>query len=221
MKKRHLLMLKRWCVNSNPKSKSKRIFLAQDIEFIWFLSDCVMNVLSGVVPINKKELQQFEPQLRQLSEKYFSALERSKLFQTTRGHSLIQLIARPYRKMPTEEFVLIRRNMCTTEQPQVSQILNNPLTKNKSKQLSLLQRTSKQEPPEAVIQQNTEQQTDDVMVSDEEQKQQSIPDDNKRKEFDEISQSVIDDRFSRKRQIWKSKKNFEENQRITQHFTGR
>ena len=95
MKKRHLLMLKRWCVNSNPKSKSKRIFLAQDIEFIWFLSDCVMNVLSGVVPINKKELQQFEPQLRQLSEKYFSALERSKLFQTTRGHSLIQLIARP------------------------------------------------------------------------------------------------------------------------------
>ena len=53
-----------------------------------------MNVLSGVVPINKKELQQFEPQL-QLSEKYFSALERSKLFQTTIGHSLIQLIARP------------------------------------------------------------------------------------------------------------------------------
>ena len=54
-----------------------------------------MNVLSGVVPINKKELQQFEPQLRQLSEKYFSSLERSKLFQTTRGPSLIQLIARP------------------------------------------------------------------------------------------------------------------------------
>ena len=95
--------------------------------------------------------------------------------------------------MPTEEFVLIPRNMFTTEQPQVSQILNNPLTKNKSKQLSLLQRTSKQEPPEAVIQQNTEQQTDDVMVSDDEEKQQSIPDNTKRKEFDEISQSVIDD----------------------------
>ena len=52
----------------DTKSKSKRIFLAQDIDFIWFLSDCVMNVLSGVVPINKKELKQFEPQLRQLSE---------------------------------------------------------------------------------------------------------------------------------------------------------
>ena len=45
--------------------------------------------------------------------------------------------------MPTEEFVLIPRNMFTTEQPQVSQILNNPLTKNKSKQLSLLQENFK------------------------------------------------------------------------------
>ena len=78
--------------------------------------------------------------------------------------------------------MLIPCNMFTTEQPQVSQILNNPFTKNKSKQLSLLQSTSKQEPPEAIIQQNTEQQTDDVTVSDEEEKQQSIPDD-----------SVIDD----------------------------
>ena len=95
MKKRHLLMLKRWCVNSNPKSKSKRNFLAQNVEFIWFLSDCVMNVLSGVVPINKKELQKFESQLRQLSEKRFDALQSSKLFQTTRGHSLVRLIARP------------------------------------------------------------------------------------------------------------------------------
>ena len=89
--------------------------------------------------------------------------------------------------------MLIPRNMFTTEQPQVSEILNNPFTKNKSKQLSLPQRTLKQEPPEAVIQQNTEQQTNDVTVSDEEEKQQSIPDDTERKEFDEISQSVIDD----------------------------
>ena len=54
-----------------------------------------MNVLSGVVSINKKELQKFESQLRQLSEKHFNALQRSKLFQTTRGHSLIRLIATP------------------------------------------------------------------------------------------------------------------------------
>ena len=53
-----------------------------------------MNVLSGVVSINKTELQKFESQLRQLSEKHFKAVQRSKHFQTTRGHSLIRLIAR-------------------------------------------------------------------------------------------------------------------------------
>ena len=57
MKKRHKLMLKRRCVSSNPKMRDKRIFLAQDIDFIWFLSDCNMNVLSGVVSVNKNEVQ--------------------------------------------------------------------------------------------------------------------------------------------------------------------
>ena len=122
--------------------------------------------------------------------------------------------------MPTEEFVLNPRNMFTTEQPQVSQILNNPFTKNQSKQLSLLKRTSKQEAPEAVIQQNTEQQTDDVMVLDGEEKQRSIPDDTKRKELDRISQSVIDDiDFLDKDKFGKN--SFKENQPIRQHFIGR
>ena len=43
----------------------------------------------------KKELQQFESQLRQLCGKSFDALHRSKLFQKTRGCSLIRVIARP------------------------------------------------------------------------------------------------------------------------------
>ena len=108
--------------------------------------------------------------------------------------------------MPTDEFVLIPRNMFTTEQPQVSQILKYPTARNKSKQLSLLQRTLKQEQPEAVIHQNTEQQTDDVMVSDEEEKQQKITDRFKQKEFDEFSQNVIDDiKFPDKDKLEKSK----------------
>ena len=112
--------------------------------------------------------------------------------------------------MPTEKFLLIPRNMFKTEQSQVSQILNSPVTKNKSKQPSLLQRNSKQESTEAVIQQNTEQQTDDFMVSDEKEKHQCIPDDTKRKEFVEISQSVIDaidfldkDKFGKAKKILK------------------
>ena len=108
--------------------------------------------------------------------------------------------------MPTEEFVLIPRNMFTTEQPQVSQILKDPVARNKSKQLSLLQRTLKHEQPEAVIHQNTEQQTDDVMVSDEEEKRQNITDRFKQKEFDEISQNVINDiNFLEKDKLEKSK----------------
>ena len=108
--------------------------------------------------------------------------------------------------MPTEEFVLIPRNMFTTEQPRVSQILKDPTARNKSKQLSLLQRTLKHEQPEAVIHQNTEQQTDDVMVSDEEEKQQKITDVFKQKQFDEISQNVIDDiNFLDKDKLEKSK----------------
>ena len=108
--------------------------------------------------------------------------------------------------MPTEEFLLIPPNMCTTEQPQVLQIFKDPTARNKSKQRSLLQRTLKQEQPEAVIHQNTEQQTDDVMASDEEEKQQKITDGFKQKEFDEISQNVIDDiNFLDKDKLEKSK----------------
>ena len=102
--------------------------------------------------------------------------------------------------MRTEEFVLIPGNMFTTEQPQ------DPTARNESKQLSLLQRTLKQEQPETVIHQNTEQQTDEVMVSDEEEKEQKITDEFKQKKFDEISQNVIDDiNFREKDKLEKSK----------------
>ena len=105
--------------------------------------------------------------------------------------------------------------MFTTEQPQVLQILKEPTARNKSKQLSLPQRTLKHEQPEAVIHQNTEQQTDDVMVSDEEEKQQKITDGLKQKQFAEISQNVIDDiNFLNKDKLEKSKNNFEEDKPI-------
>ena len=54
-----------------------------------------MNVLSGVVPTNKTKSQKFETELRQLSDKKFGKESTSKLFQTARGHRLIQLLAKP------------------------------------------------------------------------------------------------------------------------------
>ena len=52
-------MLKQWA-NSTNKNSNIDFRLFSDSDFIWFLSDCVMNVLSGVVPVNKKELKKFE-----------------------------------------------------------------------------------------------------------------------------------------------------------------
>ena len=48
-------MLKQWANNRNQNTAQIKTLHQGD--FIWFLSDCVMNVLSGVVPINKVEFK--------------------------------------------------------------------------------------------------------------------------------------------------------------------
>ena len=87
-------MLKQWA-NSRNKNSNIDSILVRDSDFIWFLSDCVMNVLSGVVPVNKKELKKFEKTLRQHSNRKVGKTERLKLIQYPSGTSLIQLIALP------------------------------------------------------------------------------------------------------------------------------
>ena len=64
-------------------------------DFIWFLSDCVMNVLSGVVPIKKVELKKFEKPLRKLADRRVEKRERIKVFRSDSGIRLIKLIALP------------------------------------------------------------------------------------------------------------------------------
>ena len=87
-------MLKQWAKSSNKNSiiESK---LVRDSDFIWFLSDCVMSLLSGVVPVKKNELKKFERTLRQLSNGKVGKTEQLKLIQSPSGTSLIQLIALP------------------------------------------------------------------------------------------------------------------------------
>ena len=43
-------MLKQWANKRNENTS--QIEILHQVDFIWFLSDCVMNVLSGVVPIH-------------------------------------------------------------------------------------------------------------------------------------------------------------------------
>ena len=81
--------------NSTNKNSNIDFRLFSDSDFIWFLSDCVMNVLSGVVPVNKKELKKIEKTLRQLSNRKVGKTERLKLIKSPSGISLIQLIAIP------------------------------------------------------------------------------------------------------------------------------
>ena len=87
-------MLKQWA-NSTNKNSNIDFRLFSDSDFIWFLSDCVMNVLSAVVPVNKKELKKFEKTLRQLSNRKVGKTERLKIIQSPSGNNVIELIALP------------------------------------------------------------------------------------------------------------------------------
>ena len=88
-------MLKQW-PNSTNKNSNIESELLKDGDFIWFLNDCVMNVLSGVVPVNKKELKNFEKTLRQILNMKVGKTERLKKIQSPSGNNLIQLIALPW-----------------------------------------------------------------------------------------------------------------------------
>ena len=77
-------MLKQWA-NSTNKNSNIEFKLVRDSDFIWFLSDCGMNVLSGVVPVNKKELKKPEKTLRTLSNRKVGKTERLKKFNLPRA----------------------------------------------------------------------------------------------------------------------------------------
>ena len=86
-------MLKQW-VNKRNENTAQIGILHQG-DFIWFLSDCVMNVFSGIVPINKVELKKFEKTLRKLADRRVEKSERIKFFRSDSGIRLIKLIALP------------------------------------------------------------------------------------------------------------------------------
>ena len=93
MKKKHLLILKQWANKRN--ANTAQIEILHQGDFIWFLSDCAMNVLSGVAPINKVELNKFENPLQKLADRQVEKSERIKIFRSDSGIRLIKLIALP------------------------------------------------------------------------------------------------------------------------------
>ena len=93
MKKKHLLIFKQWANKRNENTA--QIEISHQGDFIWFLSNCVMNVLSGVLPINKVEFKKFEKTPRKLAERRVEKSERIKIFPSNSGIRLIKLIALP------------------------------------------------------------------------------------------------------------------------------
>ena len=129
-------MLKQWANKRNENTA--QIEKLHQGDFIWFLSDCVMNVLSGVVPINKVEFKKFEKTLRKLADMRVEKSERIKIIRSNSGIRLIKLIAlrcvaflEP--KCTLKSFMLIPRQMYANEQPQITQLLNNENVREKAK----------------------------------------------------------------------------------------
>ena len=86
-------MLKQWANKRNENAAQIEIIHQGD--FIWFLSDCVMNVLSGVVTIIKVELKKFEKPIIKLADRRVGKIERIKVFRSDSGTRLIKHLALP------------------------------------------------------------------------------------------------------------------------------
>ena len=75
MKRKHVDTLQRW---SKLKHEQKHSVLTHDEEFSHFIVECILNILSGVIPVDIVQLQQFETELRQLALKQLVFRKRSK-----------------------------------------------------------------------------------------------------------------------------------------------
>ena len=61
MKKKHVDILQHW---PSLEGKLKKNYIRNDEEFISFLTDCLLIILSGVVPIDLQGLKKFEKEER-------------------------------------------------------------------------------------------------------------------------------------------------------------
>ena len=125
-----------------------------------------MNVLSGVVPINKVELNKFEKPLRKLADRRVEKSERIKFFRSDSRIRLIKLIALPCIAFLEQNahgrvYANSSSNVCerTTSNCSISQQKN---VREKGKQMSLLQRSKSPAAP-STTQQDTQQQTDNIL----------------------------------------------------------
>ena len=76
--------LQRW---SKLKHEQKHSVLTHDEEFSHFIVECILNILSGVIPVDIVQLQQFETELRQLALKTVSFQKKIRILKSTKENS--------------------------------------------------------------------------------------------------------------------------------------
>lgn len=96
MKKKHVLTLQHW---SNLNEIKRKQVLHNDDNFLYFLTECILNVLGGVVPIDLEELKKFEKELKQLVDPLSDSSRKAKLLSSKRGYKLLVLISTPCTKL--------------------------------------------------------------------------------------------------------------------------
>ena len=96
MKRKHVDTLQRW---SKLKHEQKHSVLTHDEEFSHFIVECILNILSGVIPVDIEQLQQFETELRQLALKTNSFQKKIKILKSNRGNQLLLFISQPCSKI--------------------------------------------------------------------------------------------------------------------------
>ena len=92
MKKKHVDILQHW---PSLDGKLKKNYIRNDEEFISFLTDCLFNILSGVVPIDLKGLKRFEKEVKVLTNKTTKHKTKVDILSSGQGKKLIEFIAIP------------------------------------------------------------------------------------------------------------------------------
>ncbi len=73
----------------------KKFIKTCDSRFIFFLCECLFNILEGVVPISVKKLKRFEIELKVLTNKTTTSSVRRRILSTESGLSLLNVILEP------------------------------------------------------------------------------------------------------------------------------
>lgn len=93
MKKKHLRMLKE--INQTTKNDFKRILESVEDSYINFLSECVLNILEGVVKIDTVAFKKHEKQIKLIVDPTITLSRKRSIFSSVLGWKLAKLIAPP------------------------------------------------------------------------------------------------------------------------------